>query len=84
MFAIEKNIELPAPRRGHLGGADYPFRKMKVGESFLVPINGKVTATVVAVVRRRVVNAASKAKAKLGFSFTSRTVKGGIRVWRIK
>ena len=83
MFAIEKNIYLPPARRGHLAGADYPFKKMKVGDSFLVPIHGKTQPKSIAHKRRTIAASAYKAKKNLGFVFTLRTVKDGIRVWRV-
>ena len=50
----------------------YPWRKLAVGQSFLVegfPIQS---------VSRQAIAAAKRT----GFHFTCRTVKGGVRVWR--
>lgn len=71
MYAVDKNIPIPADRRGK-GRAKYPWRDMQVGDSFLVPkaINAISGTT-------------SCAAKRLGFRFTLRTVEGGTRIWRI-
>ena len=68
-FKIETGIPIPPPQTG---GGRYPWRKMKVGDSFLVP--GKTQKTW---------NGVSAAHKMTGFKFTVRTVEGGVRVWRI-
>lgn len=70
-FKIEKGI--PVPGHGAVR-SKYPFDAMLVGESFLVG-----PPTTLAQVSR----AASKAGARMGRKFATRTVEGGVRVWRI-
>ena len=74
-FKIEPNVPV-APRGGGKGrAAKYPFRDMKVGDSFLV--NGadprKVIGAACAYVRA----------SKSGWKFTTRKTPDGHRCWRI-
>jgi hypothetical protein len=70
---IEKGIPIP-PKKG--GKIFFPFDEMEVGDSFFVPVKEKN-------MRRLVNNKASKYAGKSGKKFTTRTVEGGIRCWRI-
>lgn len=66
MFKIEKAV--PIPR----GNAKYPFKEMQVGDSFFVP-------------KDRVKNAQIAAYAwakRNGVVLASRSVDGGLRIWR--
>ena len=57
----------------------YPFRQMKVGDSFLAPFEKDKLAQ-----RRRVAKAAHKASNNLApASFSYRTMENGYRVWRV-
>ena len=58
----------------------YPFSKMEVGDSFLVPLDGSSTHEVQS---RLAANGGYWAK-KLGVKFATRAVDEGVRVWRIK
>ena len=71
-IAVEKDVPLPAPLRG---SGKYPWRSMAVGDSFFVP--GMTTASIAGSVH-------SAYKRLPGWKFTSRTVDGGVRVWRIE
>jgi hypothetical protein len=74
MFEIEKSIPLPKPngRRSKI----YPFEAMKIGDSFLVPLDvGKSPSGIF--------SAVSQAKKRLEISLTTARVEGGVRVWRI-
>lgn len=84
MFAIEKGIALPPARKGRSESAEYPFEKMKVGDSFLVPVHGKTAAKNLTARRKLVARRIFCARRSLGFHFSLRTVKEGIRVWRVK
>lgn len=70
-FKIEKNIKPPASR------ASYPFKEMKVGDSFLVPNPSTELSHSVRI-------------SSYGYGrnnnkrFSVRKAEGGIRVWRIK
>ena len=76
-FAIESGVAIPERRWGK--SSLFPFRSMKAGDSFLIRQNGDN--------KKRVENlrvlALLKAK-QLNIQVTSRLVKGGIRVWRVK
>ena len=71
-FKVEKGIPVP-PRQ-----ARYPFREMKVGESFFVPCTDEEKARI----QNRLTNSCAKAR---GFgTFTVRRVEGGVRAWKIE
>ncbi len=67
-FKIEKDVQIPS--RTHV--YKYPFLKMVVGDSFFVKDGDRKTVGGSAVYWGR----------KSGFKFTTRTVDGGVRVWR--
>lgn len=73
MIKVESGIPVPA-RTNRQGGRPsiYPFADLKVGESFFVP--GKTVKTMS--------QTASKAAKRLGIEVITRTVEGGVRVWR--
>ena len=71
---IEKNIPMPPrPARGSPHGrkGTYRWREMEVGDSFFV--EGRST-----------IGVAPPDLLKRGWKFESRTVDGGIRVWRTR
>ncbi len=72
MFAIEKNVPLASRRRND---AKYPFRDMRIGDSFFVP-HTDIRAI------PRVRSAASEWARRMGWEFTTRKVEGGLRIWR--
>lgn len=66
---VEKNIPLPRERK-----ALYPWREMKVGDSFLAPVP-----------QRAFTAHASVASMRTGWKFVTRAVsKTSTRVWRVK
>ena len=66
---IEKNIPLPLSRK-----ALYPWREMKVGDSFLAPVP-----------QRAFTAHARMASMRTGWKFVTRAVsKTSTRVWRVK
>ena len=73
MYKIEAGIAIPSANR-YKGGrkSKYPFADLKVGESFLVP--SKTTMSFGATVQT--------ARKRTGFTFTTRNVDGGVRIWR--
>ena len=76
MFKIEKGITKPERSRGPGREAIYPWRSMKVGDSFFVPIGETY---------KGIRGAASSATQRLAPKrFSARKVEGGIRVWRDK
>lgn len=74
---IETGIPVPAPR---FQDAVYPFKKMQVGESCLVPPKEDETGRAL---RERVSAALAHYHRDGSMKFCSRKVDGGIRVWRI-
>lgn len=75
MFKVERKIPTPEPAGRN---PKYPWREMKVGDSFFVP--GALVRTI-----HPAAHAASK---RTGFKFTCRTISeaqgSGVRVWRIE
>jgi hypothetical protein len=67
---IEK--EVPLPSRSKNGNCKYPWDALAVGDSFFAPVH------IAAMAGLRL--AADK---RLKIKTTSRTVEGGVRVWRI-
>ncbi len=69
---IEKNIPVP---RAYAAREKYPFHQMEIGDSFVVPVDRGVAASV----------ACSWYKKKHGMKFVTRKTKDGkfVRVWRI-
>lgn len=76
MYEIEKGIE---PPKGQMGRRrSYPFPDMEIGDSFFVPFEEgdlKVKAAVQA--------AATHYGKRHGMKFATRSIEGGIRVWRL-
>jgi len=70
MIEIEKGI--PAPAKETIR-RKYPFHMMEIGDSFFVP--GRE--------RTQMCSSIANAKKTTGFLFTSHSVNGGVRVWRI-
>lgn len=74
MYNIEKNIPFPSniviKRR-----EKYPFSQLKLGDSFLVP-DGKMSTISVSVAKYN--------KNMQKRRFRARTVKEGVRVWRVQ
>jgi hypothetical protein len=66
---IERGVPLPE-KRGLYN--KYPFKQMKVGDSFIVPIDARIYA------------AASWAGTRNGMKFSTRKNGTCIRVWRVK
>ena len=71
MYKIEKNI--PIPPEGYTRRGPYPFARMEVGDSFLVPFADMITVRC----------AAGNYAKKYGAVFWTRFIEGqGVRVWR--
>jgi hypothetical protein len=69
IIQVEKNVPIPE----YHGTPKYPWSQMAVGDSFFVP--GKTSKTFNAQIWHR--------QRLTGFKFKSRTMDGGVRVWRI-
>lgn len=73
-FEIEEGIPIPN-RTGRGGGRPLKYRwhEMKVGSSMFLP--GRTSSDIGGYL--------TTVKLRTGFQFTSRSVEGGVRVWRI-
>lgn len=69
MFKIEKRVPIPA----RTTTPKYPFRDMKVGDSFVVADGGKSVAIAASAFSRR----------NPEYRFTARKEGDAIRIWRI-
>ena len=69
---IEKTIPIP---RAHATRGKYPFHQMEIGDSFVVPVDRRIAASV----------ACDWYKRKHGMKFVTRKTEDGkfVRVWRI-
>ena len=76
MYKVEQGI--PMPRQGS-GRPKYPWRRLKVGQSFLVPCAEQDLGDLMNSLTR----CGHSVGATTGFKFALRTIYGGIRVWRI-
>ena len=74
---IEKNIPIPAPHRGVNRPLKYPWDKLEIGDSVLIPAKNKSD-------KETIRTAATSYGRKRKMLFVSRTVEGGVRVWRTK
>lgn len=76
---IEANIPITPPaipdRQEHV----FPVLEMEVGDSFLIPWDGKDRAKYRSVCRTVI----SRQGARHGMKFATRTLEEGLRVWRI-
>ncbi len=73
MIQIDKDIPIKPYRRGRTGMFTEALRAMDVGDSFLLTENPASDR-----------HTAKRAAKRMGIKLTSRTVEGGIRVWRIE
>ena len=80
-FKIEKNIERPDPKVGPI--PKYPFREMKVGDLFFIPV-ADVAYRLKAGSAVRNAALMARVRDKTIGRFSSRMVDGGVRVWRIE
>jgi hypothetical protein len=77
-FKVESGIPLGKLKKA----SKYPFDKMKINDSFLVPSNGKKEINV----RGSIANSVSIYNKSVNkkIKITIRKTEAGIRVWRIK
>ncbi len=78
MYTIEQGIEIPKKEVGRPKQA-FPYQQMRVGDSFLIKQNGGGKKTL----HLKRVEAFAQAR-KHGIAITTRSVPGGIRVWKIR
>lgn len=78
MFDIDEGVPEPAESRG--GATKYPFKRMKPGDSFFVPLAGRKSSSV----RGSLSGSAANALGRGGASIRAVTEGGrdGFRVWR--
>ena len=77
MIKIDKNIPIPA--KGTRGNPKYPFKSMKIGDSFSVSLDKEAMA------HNRINVATNRQHRTTDRRYTIRTLKSSneIRVWRI-
>ncbi len=78
-YRIDKLIPIPKKRKSGIGRTPiYPFGRMKVGDSFFVPIKNATS--------KRIYNTSYQYTTRHGGSprFIVRIVEGGCRCWRIE
>jgi len=83
MFEVENGIEIPAPKRGRGRPPKYPWAEMEIGDSFFVEAQeGRSIEN-----QQRSLSASGRSygvRKHVGMKFRTRTVEGGVRVWRIE
>jgi len=81
---IEKNVPMPSSELepGTPGYRKYPWPEMVPGDSFLI----RCPESMVKKIRNRLVVSANayKGRQNNGWDYATRTVPGGVRIWRIK
>lgn len=85
---IEKGIPIPPAATGTGGGPAprYPFRNMEVGDSFTVPLTGRISHHNKSdIARVRVAAAAASVQKNSTLRFTTRVDReqGVVRCWRV-
>jgi len=79
IFQIERNIPMPEPSKGVRN--KYPWAKLQIDESFLVPCGEYEVPELM----NSLTSCRAAAQRKTGFRFSLRKIKGqGVRVWRTK
>ena len=81
MFEIENNVPLPPLRYGN-NHSKYPWREMKVGDSFHVPPRRPDQSA--AQVQAAMAATASGAGKRLKARYTVRQEGDGVRIWRVE
>ncbi len=71
MVKIDKSVPIPQGRSSH---SKYPWRELQVGDSFFVKDKEASDLSGYFAPLRR----------KYGLRFVSRTVDGGVRIWRVE
>ena len=81
MYKIEKNVKVSKiNKRGRR--AIYPWEQMEVGDSFFVPVEGDNEQFAK---KSRSITATASARFNSGKGrYITRTLKDGIRVWRVE
>jgi len=83
MYAIQKNVAIPAIKRSTGRKPVYPFRIMKRGDSFVVDTKGKSKKKANGV-RNYMFSRSYIVGKEINAKFTVRTLGSQVRVWRIK
>lgn len=75
---IDKGIPIPPVIPSKSNEYKWPWKKLVVGDSFLVPLDGRDEMVVRHTMRAQCVNTGKK----LGATFRAERDKRGVRVWR--
>ena len=78
MIKIEKKIKIPVPMC-----KEYPFHDMEIGDSFFIALSEKDTVNKLQIKLCARANYYVSRHNKTA-KFTSRCVKNGVRIWKIK
>jgi hypothetical protein len=76
VLKVDKNKGIPDKKRGPGGASKYPFKDLKIGDSFLIPDKTKKNGIYSML-------AAFNKKQSKPIKITIRMEEDGIRVWRI-
>jgi hypothetical protein len=77
-YPVDHNV--PVPKIVHRWNARYPWKELKINDSFFVPC-----AEIDLVGTRNALSSCrSWAQKKTGYKFVLRTMNQGIRVWRVE
>lgn len=83
---IEKGIPIPDPQSGKVRAAPfykYPFKKMEVKDSFLVPCEGYERSVVAKRSYSNIRLMVLRGSLEEEFKISARIVDDGVRIWRI-
>lgn len=84
-FSIERGFPMPSLKRGRKGPMKYPFEKMAVGDSFVVPVPDGTALPYFSSCLRSVAYQWSRREKNGSVRFSLRAVedKSAVRVWRV-
>lgn len=85
MYKIDKNIKIP-PQAQRGEAPKYPFKKMKIGDSFFIP-NSHIEEnrrTARRIISAGVVYKKRNSLTQKDFKLTTRIYEDGVRCWRTK
>lgn len=83
MLEIEKGIPIPKVDKSYAYDSKYPFKVMEVGDSFFVPVDREQPRKQFHRVAMNI-SASCRAKRMNGKKFLTRTLRDGVRCWRVE
>ena len=81
MYQIEKDVPIPERHTGR-GNRQFPFPEMQVGDSFFVPLDGRIPSNV----QQSIAGAGRQNRTMSRFTSRQVTENGvqGVRCWRFE